>query len=164
MSPARRGTPDFLLLFLTFLLVCFGLAMVFSASSMTSATSSITGGDPWFFTKRQAISVVIGTMGMLFCMNVHYSKLKKLVIPIFFVIIVLLVLVPFFGTYANGARSWFRLGPLSLQPAEFAKLGIILYLASLISNKDEKFRDFKKGLLPALCVVAFCLPAYHDAA
>jgi cell division protein FtsW len=88
-------------------------------------------------------------------MNIHYSRLKKMVIPIFLVIIILLILVPFIGYEANGAKSWFRFGPLSLQPAEFAKLGIILYLASLISNKDQKFRDFKKGLLPALCVVGF---------
>jgi cell division protein FtsW len=153
MTPARKGTPDFLLLFLTFLLVCFGLAMVFSASSMTSATSTITGGDPWYYTKRQVISVLIGTVGMLFCMNLHYSLLKKWVIPFFLVILIMLILVPFIGVTRNGARSWFILGPLSLQPAEFAKLGILLYLASLISNKDEKFRNFKKGLLPALCVV-----------
>ncbi|SEB44021.1 putative lipid II flippase FtsW [Paenibacillus sp. GP183] len=153
MTSARKGTPDFLLLFLTFLLVCFGLAMVFSASSMTSATSAITGGDPWYFTKRQVVSVLIGMVCMLFCMNIHYSLLKKWVIPFFLVILILLILVPFIGFKMNGARSWFRLGPLSLQPAEFAKLGILLYLASLISNKDEKFRNFKKGLLPALSVV-----------
>jgi cell division protein FtsW len=146
MTSARKGTPDFLLLFLTFLLVCFGLAMVFSASSMTS-------GDPWYFTKRQVISVLIGTVFMLICMNIHYTLLKKWVIPFFLVILVMLILVPFIGFKMNGARSWFRLGPLSLQPAEFAKLGILLYLASLISNKDEKFRNFKKGLLPALSVV-----------
>ncbi len=152
MNPPRRGTPDFLLLFLTFLLVCFGLAMVFSASSMTSAYST---GDPWLLTKKQVIAVIIGTIGMLFCMNIHYSKLKKLVIPAFFVVLVLLVLVPLFGKEVKGARSWFYIGPFGLQPTEFVKLGIILYLASLISNKDEKFRDFKKGLLPALLVVGF---------
>jgi cell division protein FtsW len=158
MNPGRRGTPDFLLLFLTFLLVCFGLAMVFSASSATSATSSITGGDPWFFTKKQFMAVVIGTVGMLFCMNIHYSKLKKLVMPVFLVILIMLLFVPFIGKEVNGARSWFYIGPLGLQPAEFAKLGIILYLAALISNKDEKFRNFKKGLLPALFVVGMvCL-------
>jgi cell division protein FtsW len=158
MNPTRRGTPDFLLLFLTFLLVCFGLAMVFSASSATSPTSLITGGDPWYFTKKQIIAVVIGTVGMLFCMNIHYSNLKKLVIPAFLVVLVMLFFVPFIGTITKGARSWFYIGPFGIQPAEFAKLGIILYLASLISNKDEKFRDFKKGLLPALCVVGFvCL-------
>jgi cell division protein FtsW len=150
MNPPRKGTPDFLLLFLTFLLVCFGLAMVFSASSMTGA---YTEGDPWYFTKKQIIAVVIGTIGMLFCMNIHFTKLKKLVIPAFVLVLGSLVFVLLVAEEANGARSWIRVGPLSLQPTEFAKLGIIMYLAALISNKDEKFRDFKRGLLPALFVV-----------
>jgi cell division protein FtsW len=152
MSAPRRGTPDFLLLFLTFLLVCFGLAMVFSASSMTSA---YTKNDPWFFTKKQLLSVGIGTVGLLFCMNIHYAKLKKLVIPAFLVVIAMLAVIPIVGQITKGARSWFYIGPFALQPTEFAKLGIIMYLAALISNKDEKFRDFKKGLLPALFVVGF---------
>lgn len=154
MSTPRRGTPDFLLLFLTFLLVCFGLAMVFSASSATSATSTLTKGDPWFFTKKQLISVGMGTVGMLFCMKIHYSAFKKLVIPIFFIVFVMLLLVPFTAEASNGARSWFTVfGSFSIQPTEFAKVTIILYLAALISNKDEKIRDFKKGLLPALTIV-----------
>ena len=151
MNPPRRGTPDFLLLFLTFVLVCFGLAMVFSASSMTSA---YRWGDPWYFTKKQLIAVGLGTVGMLFCMNIHYTKLKKLVIPAFFMIVICLIFV-IFTTKANGASSWYTLGKFGIQPTEFAKLIVILYLASLISNKEEKFRNFKKGLLPALVVVGF---------
>ena len=91
---------------------------------------------------------------MLFCMNLHYTKLKKLVIPAFFVIVVLLVLV-IFTSKSNGAASWFNVGKFGIQPTEFAKLIVILYLASLISNKEEKFRNFKKGLLPALVIVGF---------
>ncbi|MDQ0900003.1 putative lipid II flippase FtsW [Paenibacillus sp. V4I7] len=151
MNPPRRGTPDFLLLFLTFVLVCFGLAMVFSASSMTSA---YRWDDPWYFTKKQLIAVGLGSVGMFFCMNLHYTKLKKLVIPAFFAIVVMLVLV-IFTSKSNGAASWFNVGKFGIQPTEFAKLIVILYLASLISNKEEKFRNFKKGLLPALVIVGF---------
>ncbi|MDF2650232.1 MAG: stage sporulation protein [Paenibacillus sp.] len=154
MNPPRRGTPDFLLLFLTFVLVCFGLAMVFSASSMTSAFYDKYNNDPWFFTKKQLVAVGLGTVGMFFCMNLHYTKLKKLVIPAFFAIVVMLVLV-IFTAKSNGAASWFNVGKFGIQPTEFAKLIVILYLASLISNKEEKFRNFKKGLLPALVIVGF---------
>ncbi|UJF35255.1 putative lipid II flippase FtsW [Paenibacillus hexagrammi] len=153
MNPPRRGTPDFPLLFLTLALVCFGLAMVFSASSATSAYAN--HGDPWVFTKKQLLAVGMGAVGMLFCMNIHYSKFKKLVIPVFFVVIVMLTLVPFIGENTKGANSWFYIGAFGIQPTEFAKLTIVLYLAALISNKEEKFRDFKKGLLPALLVVGF---------
>ncbi|TXK85714.1 putative lipid II flippase FtsW [Paenibacillus sp. N3.4] len=151
MNPPRRGTPDFLLLFLAFVLVCFGLAMVFSASSMTSAYK---WGDPWYFTKKQLIAVGIGTIGMLFCMNIHYTRLKKLIIPAFFLVVIALIFVVFTAK-VKGASSWYLVGMFGIQPTEFAKLIVILYLASLISNKDEKFRDFKRGLLPALLVVGF---------
>ncbi|MGG1553227.1 putative lipid II flippase FtsW [Paenibacillus ferrarius] len=151
MNPPRRGTPDFLLLFLTFVFVCFGLTMVFSASSMTSA---YRWDDPWLFTRKQLFAVGIGVVGMLFCMNIHYTKIKKLVIPAFVMIVIALVFVVFTGK-ANGASSWYTLGRYGIQPTEFAKLIVIMYLASLISNKEEKFRSFKKGLLPALLVVGF---------
>lgn len=151
MNPPRRGTPDFLLLILTFVLVCFGLLMVFSASSMTSA---YRWDDPWFFTRKQLFAVGIGTALMMIGMNVHYSKLKKLVIPVFFIVIIGLIFVVFTGK-ANGASSWYSLGRYGIQPTEFAKLIVILYLASLISNKEEKFRSFRKGLLPAIMIVGF---------
>jgi cell division protein FtsW len=147
VNPQRRGTPDFLLLFLTFLLVCFGLAMVFSASYYKS--------DPWMFTKKQAIAAFLGTIGMLFGMNIHYTKLKKWVIPFFLAVTGMLCLVLVIGQNWNGAKSWIDLGPISLQPTEFAKLALVLYLANLISKKNEKFRDFKKGLVPALVIVSF---------
>lgn len=152
MNQPRRGTPDFLFLFLTLVLVAFGLLMVFSASSMSNSFYHL--GDSLYSTKRQALSIFLGITGMFICMNLHYSRLKKLSIPIFMVILIMLFLVPFIGVDRNGAKSWFLIGPLQLQPAEFAKLGIILYLAALISKKQEKFRSFKKGLLPALLAVA----------
>lgn len=65
------------------------------------------------------------------------------------------VLIPGIGSEVKGARSWIQIGSLgSLQPSEFAKLGLILYLAAIISKKGEKFQDFKKGLFPTLVVTA----------
>lgn len=148
--PPRKGTPDFLFLFLTFLLVCFGLVMIFSASSMVT---TYKWGDPWFFTKKQTVAVLIGTVCMIICMNIPLDKLKKLVLPIFVATLVLLIAVAMFADETQGAKSWFFIGSFGFQPTEFAKLGIILYLAMLISNKDEKFRTFSKGLAPALFIV-----------
>jgi cell division protein FtsW len=59
------------------------------------------------------------------------------------------------GKSVNGAKSWFIVAGFGIQPAEFAKLAVILYLSALISKKQEKFRSFRKGLLPALTIVAF---------
>ncbi len=145
----RRGSPDFILLFLTFVLVCFGIAMVFSASSMTT---SFTRDDPWFFTKKQIISVIIGASCMLIVMNISYMKLKKLVFPGFLVVLFLLILILFTGEQTNGAKSWFYIGNFGLQPSEFAKLNLVLLLASIISNKNEKFRELLTGIFPALVV------------
>lgn len=151
MNPPRKGTPDFLLLFLTLALVAFGLLMVYSASSM-SATYNMEG-DSLFYTKKQALGILLGIVGMVAAMNIHHTKLRKWTLPIFFCILVALFLVPFIGHAAKGARSWFKIGPLQLQPAEFAKLAVVMYLAALISKKQDKFRSFKQGLMPALVIV-----------
>lgn len=151
MNSPRRGTPDFLLLFLTLALVAFGLLMVFSSSSM-SATYYFEG-DALHYTKRQAMSIGLGLAAMFVLMNIRYNKLKSLTIPYLIGVMILLFLVPIFGEDIKGAKSWFKIGPFSLQPSEFAKLGIILYLAALISKKEERFRDFRLGLMPALVTV-----------
>ncbi|WP_282941699.1 putative lipid II flippase FtsW [Paenibacillus sp. RC67] len=160
MTSPRRGTPDFLLLFLTFLLVCFGLAMVFSASmayvrTVQVADAKIAVNDPSYLVIRQAIFIALGTIAMFFCMNIDFNKLKNWVRPAFIFVVIMLLLVPVIGKEVNGAKSWFYIGGFGIQPAEFAKLAVILYLANLITKKEDKFNDFQKGLLPALVIVGF---------
>jgi cell division protein FtsW len=125
--------------------------MVFSASS---ATAAIKFDDPLWFTKRQIIFAVLGLSAMLVLMNVPYEKLKKWFIPYYFTIVAALVVV-LFREPLNGARSWLQIGSFGIQPSEFAKLGVILYLAALISKKGDKIRDFKRGLLPVMIIVGF---------
>lgn len=153
MNEPRRGTPDFMLLLLTFLLVGFGLVMVFSASSVVALAKEKFGNDPFYFVKKQAIFAVAGTVGMFFLMNVPVSKLRPLLRPAFLLTLILLGLVPVIGFEVNGATSWLSIMGFSMQPSELAKITIILYLALLISNKGERFRDLKKGLLPAVIIV-----------
>lgn len=148
MNPPRRGTPDFLLLLLTFALVGFGLVMVFSASYNLNA-------DPLYFTKRQSLWAVLGTGAMLLLMNLNYKRLKTWFVPFFVATVVLLIFVLLFGVERNGAKSWFGIGSIGGQPTEFAKLAVILYLSALISKKGEKIRDFKTGLLPVLFIIGF---------
>ncbi|EMT53791.1 MULTISPECIES: putative lipid II flippase FtsW [Brevibacillus] len=155
-----RGVPDFLLLLLTALLVGFGITMVLSSSSiyaLTSFTSNgckICGGDELYFVKRQAMWLLLGIFGMLITMNIPFSFYKRNFLLIVFVsfLSLLLVIIPGIGNDAKGARSWFSFGSVNLQPAEFAKLGLILYLAAIISKKGDGFRDLKKGLMPPLVV------------
>ncbi len=148
-----RGRPDFLLLIFTLLLVGFGLVMVFSASSNIAATSDSFNRDALYFTKRQLLFVAVGTVLLLTLMNIPYTAFKRGFILYFFPIVILLGLVPFVGSEINGARSWFNIGGFGIQPTEFAKLAIILYLGSIITKKGEKFREFKRGLLPVMVIV-----------
>lgn len=155
-----RGVPDFLLLFLTALIVGFGITMVLSSSSIFALTSftsngcSYCGGDELYFVKRQIRFLVIGVVGMLIAMNIPFSFYKRnfLLIAMVSFLALLLVLIPGIGQYINGARSWFKIGSFSLQPAEFAKLGLILYLAAIIAKKGEGVRKLKSGLMPPLVV------------
>jgi cell division protein FtsW len=151
----QRGTPDFLLLILTLLLVGFGLVMVFSASSSMAVSEPAYNNDALYFVKRQLMWVGLGTFIMLVLMNIHFQKYKKLFLIFFIGTLFLLILVPFVATDINGAKSWLGFGSFGVQPTEFAKLAIILYLAAIIAKKDEKFRDFKRGLLPVMIVVGF---------
>jgi cell division protein FtsW len=142
-----------MLLLLTFLLVGFGLVMVFSASSVIALAREEFDNDPLYFVKRQAIFAVAGTVGMFFLMNIPAGKLRPLLRPAFIGVLILLALVPFFGIKVNGARSWFIFGGFGMQPSEYAKVAVILYLSLLISKKGERFRDLKKGLLPTVIIV-----------
>jgi len=150
---ATRGRPDFLLLIMTLLLVGFGLVMVFSSSSSIAVANAKFGHDPFYFTKRQLMFVVLGTAMMLVVMNIPYERFKRGFVLFFIPVFVMLALVPFVAEDINGAKSWFGIGSFGVQPTEFAKLAIILYLGSLIAKKGEKFRSFKKGLVPAVVVV-----------
>lgn len=156
-----RGVPDFVLLILTALLLGFGVTMVLSASSIyaytgiyTSRGCGICNGDELFFVKKQITWAVLGIVAMLIAMNIPFSFYKRnfrwIVAGTF--IMLLLVLVNGIGSEGKGAQSWFKFGGVNLQPAEFAKLGIILYLAAIIDKKGERFREFKTGLIPPVVI------------
>ena len=151
----KRGTPDFQLLILTLLLVGFGLVMVFSSSSSIAISNERFNNDALYFTKKQLIWALFGLVGMFFAMNIRFNKYKKLYAPFFLFTTALLLLVLITGAVLNGARSWIRVFGFSLQPAEFAKIAIILYLAALITKKGERFRDFRTGYFPVLIIVGF---------
>lgn len=152
---AKRGTPDFQLLILTLLLVGFGLVMVFSSSSNIAVVSKNFNYDSMFFVKKQLVFAVLGVASMFIAMNIPFQKYKKLFVPAFILIIIVLILMPVIGSVRNGSRSWLLLGPFSLQPTEFAKIVIILYLSALITKKGERFRDLRTGYIPVMMIVGF---------
>jgi len=149
-----RGRPDFLLLVLILLLVGFGLVMVFSSSASTAVSNPRYGYDALYFTKRQIMFASIGMAGMFILMNMPYMSFQKKLFTWYSVgSIGVLAIVPYIATEVHGARSWLYIGGFGIQPTEFAKLGLILYLGRLIAKKGENFREFKKGLLPVFIIL-----------
>src|SRR5499433_1114558 len=123
--------------------------MVYSASAIMAADRF---HDPLHFLKRQGLWVLLG-MGALWAgMRVDYRRLERFVVPLLAIsfVLLVLVLVPPFGQEINGTRRWLRLGPVSFQPVELAKLSLLLYLASFLTRREEAMESFTRGLLPLL--------------
>ena len=127
-----KYTPDKILLLFTIIMAIFGAIMIFDASVYKANTEF---GDPTHFLKYQVIWLFFGGLVSFLLYHYDYRKLCKLSYPIMILTIGLLVLVLAIGEEINNARRWFSLGPLgSIQPAEFAKLSVILYAATWLSK------------------------------
>jgi len=139
--------------FLTALfLTCIGIVMVYSASSVAAQVQYHDGA---FFLKRQIIYAVIGLATMSVAWKIHYAKLRRWTVPLLAVTVlaVIIVLFPHVGRVAGGARRWLPLGGVfNFQPAELAKLGMILYLSNFLANRGTRIREFAAGLVPPLIV------------
>ena len=124
-SDTKLKPDKFILLFAIFMSI-FGAIMIYDASVFKA--SSIFN-DQFYFLKFQLLWIAIGIVPTILIYYWDYRKILKLSLPLLIGIIVLLVLVLFLGEQINGSRRWFAIGPLpTIQPAEFAKLFIIIYL------------------------------------
>lgn len=153
------------LLFSVFLLLGIGLLMVASAGV---GYGNIRFDDGYYFFKRQLVGVGVGLLALLVFQRIPYQFWKKVAIPFFFVALVLLVLVliPSFGTEAYGASRWLNLGPVSFQPSEVVKLALIVYFAAWLSGKSmARKTDFSESVVPfsiVLLVVSFLILKQPD--
>lgn len=145
---------DFALMILPILLGGFGVVMVYSASMVTA---SVAGLGSTYFLKKQLLFFGIGLFIFLILSKFKYQKLQKFDGLIIGVTLLLLVSVLFLGETINNATRAIRLGGFNFQPAEFAKLGLIIYLSSVYAKKERKLNDFTKEALPPLALVALAL-------
>src|SRR3989344_4486644 len=127
---------DISLLFSVALLTFFGLFMIYDVSSYVAFRDF---EDKYHYVKDQSIWVILGFVGLLFFSNFNYRRLKLLALPILFVALTLLILVfvPGVGIRVLGANRWIDTGIFVLQPAEFVKLALAIYLAAWFSNKER---------------------------
>ncbi len=148
----KKGQVDFYFLITVFALLALGLIMVMSASSESARNASYTGGDAYYFFKRQFIWAILSVIAMFVVSKIDYHILVEKSVLLFGAVLVLLVAVLAIGATANGGQRWIRIGPVQFQPSEFAKVGIILYLANAIT-KNKNIHKFKNGLMPNLIVI-----------
>ncbi len=143
---------DYSLIVVSLLLMGMGLVMVYSASSFLVIMYKNNTPADYFFIRQLiwcSAALVFGIAGML----IPYKMYKALVKPITVISIVLLLLVLVIGHASNGAQSWIALGPFSIQPAEIVKFAVIIYLASVFSNKQASISDVKTGVMPPLVMI-----------
>ena len=110
-------------------LVVIGLMAIFSASAPKCIEMGL---NPARFLFQQIFGVIVGIVGLRFLANFHYKKLIAYTLPFAAFVIVMLILVKVAGTTVNGAQRWINIGPLSLQPSEFAKPAVVMLLAGVL--------------------------------
>ncbi len=149
-GPATAGSKaDRWLVGVTLALVGLGIVMIYSASAIRAQERF---GDPMFFLKKQIVWAALGLLAMAWAVTWDLKRFQR-VTPVLFLVslfLLLLVLVPGVGIKINGARRWLRLFGLSFQPAELAKLGVVLFLASYFSRRQDRLESFVDGFLPPL--------------
>lgn len=154
----KTGTHfDYTLMIVTIVLVVYGLIMVFSASYYKAQASKLYDYDGLYLFKRQAAGAVIGLMVMLCLMFVDYRWLinLKYIFLVIAIILLILVFIPGVGVYLNGSSRWIKLGSLpAFQPAEVAKLAMIVFTAATIYVNRNRMDRFRFGIIPNLLVLA----------
>ncbi len=126
--------------------------MVYTSST---AIAELETGNPFHYLQRQALWAVISLGSMFFFANIPPWTWQKHSRTIMLVVLVLLiaVIIPGVGIYRLGARRWLGAGPLTFQPSEFAKFGVIMFLADYFSRNPREVGSFWRGLVPPLMVL-----------
>ena len=133
----------------------FGLVMVLSASSMESYMRY--GYGPYHYFYRQALFIGIGFFLFLIIIHIPTKAYRGITYLFMIGIIAVLGALNIYGHVANSAQSWFKVGGLSIQPSEFAKVIIILFLAAYYERKKEDLDNFKILIWPLILVVIIFL-------
>ncbi|PLR79208.1 cell division protein FtsW [Bacillus sp. V3-13] len=138
---------DYSLVIAMVLLSLFGLVMVYSASMVTAYDYP---SDHFF--QRQKLHLIGASVVFLFFALFPYKAMKsnKILGPMVLLSLLCLVALFVFGHTAGNAQSWFQIGPASLQPSEFVKVSVIIYLAAVYAKKQSYINEFNKGVVPPL--------------
>ena len=163
--PERFMQPRLVLLVSTAILVCFGLVMIYSASSISAMTSEDMGYNPFYYVQRQLGFAAAGVALAFIVSRIDYrAVVRSFQVPIWIVTFGMLAIIftPIAGADAYGATRWISIGPFSFQPSEFAKITILIsvsYLAQqyFIDQTIDQMEFFKKFAIAALAPLLLIL-------
>ncbi len=162
----QKGSIDYSLLIVTLILIAYGLLMVFSASYYMAQSSKLYNYDGLALFKKQLVGAAIGLVFMVFFIFFDYKKLIKLkyVLLVLAGLCLVAVFIPGIGVNVNGSSRWIQLGPLpQLQPAEIAKVAIIVFIASVIYVNRNRMNTFRYGVIPSLlALIPICILLYFQ--
>lgn len=130
-------------------LLALGIVMIYSTTTFN------VGADPTYKLRKQLLWMAIGAIGLVLAWHTDYrlwAKHRKLLLA-GAVVGLLCVYMPGISRQINGAHRWLRVGPLSLQPSEFAKLALIIYVAAQLDRLGSDVKTFTAGFLPLAAVV-----------
>lgn len=147
---SKTGKPDGLLLFIVLFLTAFGMVVLYS---MSAYNGQVRFGDAAYYFKKQLFAMALGLAAMYAVASIDYHILIKYSVPAYLLSLALSAAVLLFGDAYNGSRRWLSIGPLSFQPAEYAKPAVILLLAGVVSRMNRK----KSGRMTA-AVLLLALP------
>lgn len=153
-DPAKKSRPgrmDFGILITVLALCAIGLVMVFSASYYSADALK---DDALYYVRKQAIYLAISLPALLLLTRLDYHVLEKLKTPALLISLALLGAVLVWGKEVNNAKRWLMIGGQSLQPSEVAKFGMMLYMCSFMARRQHLMKDFVRGLVPMLLVLA----------
>ncbi|MCF6136966.1 putative lipid II flippase FtsW [Pseudalkalibacillus berkeleyi] len=143
---------DYTMIVIVLLLCAMGLVMVYSASMIEAVVEYGRESDHFF--NNQLIWIFLGIIVFVVFMILPYKVYQKFIVPITLLMLLSLGSVLLFGKEVNYAKSWFSIAGFRIQPAEYAKLGIILYLSSVFSKKQSYISNFRTGIVPPLIVLS----------
>ena len=161
-SGARRKAKvdyyDYSLVAVIVLLTCFGLIMLYSTSSYTA---ELKHGDDMFFFKKQAMISVACIIMALVISRINYHILNRFATILYLAALALMMLVKTpLGQSANGAQRWLNLGPIQFQPAEIAKIAVIVCMPYMIVHMGKKVRTLKGCMVLGGAGALLALVAY----
>ncbi|MDE0267861.1 MAG: putative lipid II flippase FtsW [Acidimicrobiaceae bacterium] len=150
--PVGRRTGLFLLIFLSVtILVMIGVIMGLSA---TAAPSLADTNSAWTFFKRHMIGVCAGFLALTIMIRIDYHLWRDIASAGLLIVIGLLAatVIPTFGIMVNGAQRWLKVGPLTFQTSELAKLALVLFVADLLAREGRSIENNRATLRPVMAV------------